>query len=382
MTTIQLPTGEGLKTLLARKGVRSWELEEVFQGAKPSQCLGKPIEAMTPSNKSRLTQWLIEMPPGGGIRLAKDLIEIDKRIIYEINPLNQNIAEQNEGLVRVSLPSELLKRITGKASENWLPPAWPKYPKMQKTIEENIALLCTYNNHSYYHMAMVPGMSVLHLQEHFDLETKRTETCGISYRSGTTNNVQRVSELLEICRPDLKVVTANRLELVGGCLFSMQMHHGYNSISPSQIKWWKQKLHTMGGTNKARPEKFFISRQGATKRRCKNESELIETLACYGFVVIRLEELSVKAQIELFRNARVIIGTHGAGFTNIINCNPGTTVIELVPQAGNYGHYYLMSEVLGLRHAHVVGYNINKIDESFVVDSAQLLVLLNNLGCI
>ena len=33
----------------------------------------------------------------------------------------------------------------------------------------------------------------------------------------------------------------------------------------------------------------------------------------------------------MFRSASIIVGAHGAGLTNIVFCEPGTTVYELVP---------------------------------------------------
>jgi len=42
-----------------------------------------------------------------------------------------------------------------------------------------------------------------------------------------------------------------------------------------------------------------------------------------------LGTMSVLEQIELFSNADVVIGTHGAGLANILFCKPNTKVIEI-----------------------------------------------------
>src|SRR6185437_12912895 len=49
-----------------------------------------------------------------------------------------------------------------------------------------------------------------------------------------------------------------------------------------------------------------------------------------GYEIITPGTLSFTEQARLFRSASVIVGAHGAGLTNIIFCEPGTTIYELV----------------------------------------------------
>ena len=48
-----------------------------------------------------------------------------------------------------------------------------------------------------------------------------------------------------------------------------------------------------------------------------------------GFLIIKLSKLSFNEQIELFNKAKIIIGSHGAGLTNIIFSEPSTQIIEI-----------------------------------------------------
>jgi len=77
------------------------------------------------------------------------------------------------------------------------------------------------------------------------------------------------------------------------------------------------------------PKHIFISRSKAQYRRISNEAALIDFLSSKGFVTVYLEDLSVYDQAALFSNADVIVGPHGAGFTNLIFCKPGTRIIEI-----------------------------------------------------
>lgn len=54
------------------------------------------------------------------------------------------------------------------------------------------------------------------------------------------------------------------------------------------------------------------------------------------FLNITLEDLNIYDQFNLFNNASVIIGQHGAGLTNIFFCKPNTQIIEILPYWKNY----------------------------------------------
>jgi capsular polysaccharide biosynthesis protein len=62
-----------------------------------------------------------------------------------------------------------------------------------------------------------------------------------------------------------------------------------------------------------------------------NEPEIIDEVTKRGFEVLAPGALSVAEQISMFRGACVVMGAHGAGMTNIVFCEPGTAVYELLP---------------------------------------------------
>lgn len=99
----------------------------------------------------------------------------------------------------------------------------------------------------------------------------------------------------------------------------------------AELDWHKKFLKNVFVTqsNKNTPKHIFISRSKARYRRITNEDALLESLHKKGFVAYCLEDLSICDQVTLFNNAQVIIGPHGAGWSNLIFCNPGTKIIEI-----------------------------------------------------
>lgn len=74
---------------------------------------------------------------------------------------------------------------------------------------------------------------------------------------------------------------------------------------------------------------LLISRADAPTRRIVNEDALLEALAPEGLERVAFTGMPVRAQAELMAGARLVVGAHGAGLTNLMYCRPGTAVIEV-----------------------------------------------------
>lgn len=141
------------------------------------------------------------------------------------------------------------------------------------------------------------------------------------------------------------------------------------------------------------PERIYISRAGAGYRRLFNEAEVVALLQTYGFVSVALEELSLDEQINLFRNAKAIVAPHGSGFTNLLFCQPGTIVVELVCEH-YFRHYFgTISQHLGLKHYYLVGESfrcsllrkmmyVNPLIGDMAIDLNSLRKILKKLGIV
>jgi len=95
---------------------------------------------------------------------------------------------------------------------------------------------------------------------------------------------------------------------------------------------------------------LYVSRHDATSRRVRNEDELLAVLERRGFERIVPGSLSLAEQQHLFMDARVIVGAHGAGLTNMLFAGAGTAVVELRPNVNGLQHFRLLAEKLGQRY--------------------------------
>ena len=81
-------------------------------------------------------------------------------------------------------------------------------------------------------------------------------------------------------------------------------------------------------------KRIYISRGDNTNQRVLvGEAELISQLSARGVALYVLSSLSFQEQVQLFSNAEVIIGVHGAGFANLVFAPENTLVIELATQS-------------------------------------------------
>jgi len=78
-------------------------------------------------------------------------------------------------------------------------------------------------------------------------------------------------------------------------------------------------------------DEIYVARTDAENRMAQNEAELIDHLDREGISIIVPGTLSVAEQIAAFRAARLVIGPHGAGLSNVAFCQPGSFVYELLP---------------------------------------------------
>jgi len=135
--------------------------------------------------------------------------------------------------------------------------------------------------------------------------------------------------------------------------------YGSNTLGKGQAPWNPAfiKSSFLDQPCAQHDQRLYISRKQASGRSINNESELILELEKRGFRTIELEGLSVAQQARLFNGASVILSPHGAGLSNIVFCEPSTTVIELF-DSHIAPCFWISSEMTSLRHAiHYCGDN-------------------------
>jgi len=131
----------------------------------------------------------------------------------------------------------------------------------------------------------------------------------------------------------------------------------FDCISPNALRWLRKMIMADFDTakeEKANPENIYISRRKASARRVLNEDELISFLVPLGFKSYCLEDLSFNDQVKLFSKAKVVVGPHGSGLTNILWAPENASVIELMPEKHLPPDYFQLSRALGHRYAAVI----------------------------
>ncbi len=90
-------------------------------------------------------------------------------------------------------------------------------------------------------------------------------------------------------------------------------------------------------------------------RRIINEAEVQALLCSLGFETVDSENLALTDQALLFGSAEIVVGSHGAGLTNIVFCREGTVVIDLFAPTYVNPCYWVVSEACGLSYFYLVG---------------------------
>ena len=99
------------------------------------------------------------------------------------------------------------------------------------------------------------------------------------------------------------------------------------------------------GYNPNTPERVFLSRRQG--RRLVNEEEIAATLSARGFKTVYFEDLTVAEQWSIGRNARVIVGIHGAALGCLLFNRQGVRVLELFHPGYVVKFYRHMTNAIG-----------------------------------
>ncbi len=137
-----------------------------------------------------------------------------------------------------------------------------------------------------------------------------------------------------------------------------------SGCSPKQIKFVEKFLTESFGvsTSPTRKKKIYISRTDAEKRKIRNEDDVLEVLEEYGFEKVILTELSMKEQIELFREVDIVVAPHGAGNSNMIFADEGATLIEFIPKAYRQRIFWLTTDFKNQKYGRFIVETNDKLD--------------------
>jgi capsular polysaccharide biosynthesis protein len=135
----------------------------------------------------------------------------------------------------------------------------------------------------------------------------------------------------------------------------------YIGINPYCLHWLRERLFASVALEPT-PKRVYISRRLASRRRLLNESEIESVLRRHGFVIAEPETLSFAQQVQLFAQAEMIVGIHGAGLANIVFAPSGCKVMEILDPNHIGVMYYLLAETLQHQYQSCIGESV--ADES------------------
>ena len=132
-----------------------------------------------------------------------------------------------------------------------------------------------------------------------------------------TETLQKLPHLAS----NLTIVPLYRCGLLTGDVYIPSQSSGIvdktETFNAYPIKCMERFRESFALSSKVYPKFIYISRNDSDMRRVINEDQLKPILEKYGFKIVIMSDYNLCEQIELFTNAKIIMGPHGAGFTNI-----------------------------------------------------------------
>ena len=130
------------------------------------------------------------------------------------------------------------------------------------------------------------------------------------------------------------VYSANKLYFATPTYSGCPSRDGIDRVSNSLVGGF-QNLGI--NISEERDKIVFIRRKGVGIRNILNFEELVESFIkkypeFSDEIVVFDGSEGLRRTIEIFREAKLVVGAHGAGLVNVMFCLPGTKVIEFLPE--------------------------------------------------
>lgn len=96
---------------------------------------------------------------------------------------------------------------------------------------------------------------------------------------------------------------------------------------------------------------IFITRRKAKIRKLANEVAVVKILNNLSFKIVEFETLSFYQQVSVASHAKIIVGCHGAGLTNLMFCEPGACIYEFSLEGETMDKcYYTLADACNLNY--------------------------------
>jgi len=114
------------------------------------------------------------------------------------------------------------------------------------------------------------------------------------------------------------------------------------------------------------PELLYLARMG--RRRCLNDAAIVERCLEMGFTVVDESSRTIVEQIELYRDAKVLVGPHGSAFTNMVWAVPGARIVEMIPSTFDVEYHEHLAASLGHHHTKIACANGPRATSGVTID--------------
>ena len=258
------------------------------------------------------------------------------------------------GIVQLKEGDVISEFMDGLSREKWRPGwrPWVNHDKTKKRIKPKTIVVALSSPRNYYYwMGDMISKFYLLMKSGYWKRTDHFVVADILYKYqmetfnafGIVNKiltVKMLKDVQEINAREMMLVPTNVLLGKWGC---SALRKGFSlfKLPPEKQRDWQDL------------KRIYLSREDARCRQVENEDEVVSFLRKYGFKKVVLGALDVATQVHIFRNAEVIVGPHGSGFTNIASCSKGAKIIELFSSESAHSFFWEMSNYLGLEYGYI-----------------------------
>ena len=129
-------------------------------------------------------------------------------------------------------------------------------------------------------------------------------------------------------------------------------------------------------------KRLYISREDVKTRRCTNEADLTISLEKLGFEVLQLSAINFSEQAVLFASAEIVIGSHGAGLSNVAFCPEGSDLVEVFPSKNTHSDlFHSIACAAKMNYWRFEGESnlSSNIHSDYSVDVEKMLTIVNKI---
>lgn len=260
------------------------------------------------------------------------IYEILKSRIYSDN--NENVAIIKDNFIIPKLSIQFKKNFLIEANKNSVLKTGTRR-LLQKKVFGNVLSLTqgfsAMNNYGHWILDILPKLCITEKFKNLNsFDAIYLPNINHSFQKDTLRYF-KISNKKFINGKNIKHIYADKFTIPQHPYWKLNKHQfATANIDREMIKILRGKF--LKTIKKKKKKKIFIDRSDSIfpHSQIENYHEVIKVLKYYEFEIIKLVNIPFKDQISYFYNAKIVVGAHGAGLSNVIFCNPKTKLVEIL----------------------------------------------------